>query len=466
MVTRDPRLLQPIIGEQRWAAFADAIEYVGTRVGPRKIWNINATASGGGVAEMLQVLLGYCRGAGIDVRWLVLDGDPAFFAVTKRIHNRLHGFAGDGLPLDDAARAAFDATTARNLDDGPEAIAPGDIVLAHDPQTAGLIAPLRERGAIVIWRCHIGRDTPNAQTDDGWAFLAPDIAHAHRVVVSRDAYVPADALRERTVVIPPSIDPFATKNLDMTPEDVRRTLTRIGLFGDVDEPGVTFRAADGTVRPLGRYVDLVVAGGPIPPDARLVVQVSRWDRLKDMAGVMRGFALHTPLPDGVHLALVGPATAGVTDDPEGDEVLNECIAHWRTLPEDMRRRVHLVCLPMDDVDENAHMVNAIQRHATVIVQKSLVEGFGLTVTEAMWKGRPIVASAVGGIQDQIADGRDGLLVGNPMDLTAFGEQLGHLLHDPDRAARLGAAARERAFRAFLPDRHLMQYANLVGPVLD
>jgi len=132
----------------------------------------------------------------------------------------------------------------------------------------------------------------------------------------------------------------------------------------------------------------------------------------------------------------------------------------------MRRRVHLVCLPMGDVDENAQMVNAIQRHAAVIVQKSLVEGFGLTVTEAMWKGRPVVASAVGGIQDQIADERDGLLVGNPTDLADFGHLLGRVLHDDALATRLGRAARERAFRAFLPDRHLIQYANLVAPLVD
>lgn len=464
MATREPSLLAPVLGDERWKVLTDAVEHITAQVGSRRIWNINATATGGGVAEMLQVLLGYCRGADIDARWLVLDGDPDFFAVTKRIHNRMHGAAGDGLPLDEEARRAFDATTARNLTGVTDQIAAGDIVLAHDPQTAGLIAPLRARGAIVIWRSHIGRDIPNAATTEAWDFLTPYVNDADRVVISREAYAPPGYPRERIAIIPPSIDPFATKNLDLTADEVRATLERIGLFGDADAPGTTYRSGDGQVRPVGRH-RLFEAGGPIPPDAPLVVQVSRWDRLKDMVGVMRGFAVHTPMPDDVHLALVGPSTAGVTDDPEGAEVLQEAVAAWRELPEPMRRRVHLVCLPMDDVDENAHMVNAIQRHAAVVVQKSLFEGFGLTVTEAMWKGRPIVASAVGGIQDQIADGRDGLLVGNPTDLAAFGDLLSRVLHDGDLARRLGAAARERAWRAFVPDRHLLQYAHLISPLV-
>jgi trehalose synthase len=207
----------------------------------------------------------------------------------------------------------------------------------------------------------------------------------------------------------------------------------------------------------------LVLDGPAPPlDGRLVVQVSRWDRLKDMSGVMAGFARSAVGAgrDDCHLMLVGPAVSGVADDPEGADVLAGCREDWARLPDDLRRRVHLASIPMDDGDENALIVNAIQRHAYTVVQKSLVEGFGLTVTEAMWKGRPVVASRVGGIQDQIEHGRDGLLVDDPYDLDEFAAALGQLLDDGDLADRLGAAGRQRVRDEFLGDRHLAQYVDL------
>jgi trehalose synthase len=245
-------------------------------------------------------------------------------------------------------------------------------------------------------------------------------------------------------------------------------LSRVGLVQDAysgDE--LTFFRRDGSpgvVRPHG---DLVVEGPPPPAGARTVVQVSRWDRLKDMAGVMTGFASHVDtLPGDVHLMLVGPEVSGVTDDPEGAEVLAECRAVWHELPERARRRIHLVAVPMDDVDENAHIVNAVQQQATVVVQKSLVEGFGLTVTEAMWKGRPVVASAVGGIQDQIVHRREGLLLQDPHDLDGLAEALDEILRDEVLAASMGAAARTRVQDQFLGDRHLTQYVELFAALLS
>ena len=157
--------------------------------------------------------------------------------------------------------------------------------------------------------------------------------------------------------------------------------------------------------------------------------------------------------------LVGPDVSGVTDDPEGAEVFAQCRAHWETVPEAIRGRVHLASIPMDDVDENAIIINALQRHAYLVVQKSLVEGFGLTVTEAMWKARPIIASRVGGIQDQIVDERDGLLI-DPYDLDALAAAMARLLNDPELANRLGAAAQARVHDQFLGDRHLAQYVDL------
>ena len=195
-----------------------------------------------------------------------------------------------------------------------------------------------------------------------------------------------------------------------------------------------------------------------------MVQVSRWDRLKDMPGVISGFA-QTSFPDDVHLMLVGPDVSGVVDDPEGAEVLARCVATWQGLPSHLRHRVHLASVPVVDQEENARIINAIQRHASVVAQKSLAEGFGLTVAEAMWKSRPVVASAVGGIQDQIHDGTDGLLIKEPHDLRAFGAAVATLLADPALAQRLGDAAHRTVRARFLGDRHLAQYAALLESVL-
>ena len=160
--------------------------------------------------------------------------------------------------------------------------------------------------------------------------------------------------------------------------------------------------------------------------------------------------------------LAGPDVSGVSDDPEGTRVWAECRAAWQRLPANVRARCHLASLPMDDVDANALIVNALQRHATVVVQKSLEEGFGLTLTEAMWKGRAVVASAVGGLQDQVTEGEEGLLLQDPSDLATFGSLVTRLLENPELCAAMGSRARERVRRHFLGDRHLIQWVELFG----
>lgn len=427
----------------------------------RIVWNVNATATGGGVAEMLQALLAYARGAGVDTRWLVLDGTPAFFGLTKRIHNLLHGSAGDGGVLGEAERAAYEDVLATNLEQLRKHVRRDDVVLLHDPQTAGLVAGLREAGAHVVWRSHIGRDTPTALTDVGWAFLRPYVEQADALIFTREAYVPGWVDRDRVWIIPPSLDPFTAKNTDIAPEDVEAVLDLAGLTAVSHREGrLAFPRRDGTVGHVRRHDGLIEGGEPLPA-GRLVLQVSRWDRLKDMGGVLTGFADHLPrLPEDTHLMLVGPETTGVTDDPEGAGVFEECKALRLGLPADAQRRIHLCSLPMDDVDENAYLVNALQRFATVVVQKSLVEGFGLTVTEPMWKGKPVIGSRVGGIQDQISDGESGVLLDDPTDLEAFGAALVKLLGDPTEATRMGENAREQVRDHFLGDRHLRQYVDL------
>lgn len=434
----------------------------------RVVWNVNATASGGGVAEMLTTLLAYTRGAGVDTRWLVLDGNPRFFRITKRLHNFLHGSSGDGGPLGDSERAEYEAVTASNLEGMRPRVRPGDIVLLHDPQAAGLAEGMRETGAHVVWRCHVGRDTHTDLTDAGWAFLEPYVRQAGATIFSRAAYGPRWLDRERSRIIPPSLDPFSAKNIELGAAEVDATLRQAGLVRRPGDGGsLAFARRDGSSGTTRRHRTLVVAGDAVPVDARVVLQVSRWDRLKDMAGVLTGFADNLArLPDDTHLVLVGPDVLGVSDDPEGAEVLFECVDLWKALPDATRARTHLVALPMDDVDENAHLVNALQHHASVVVQKSLVEGFGLTVTEPMWKARPVVASSVGGIQDQIVDRESGLLLADPSDLAGYVELVASLLDEPERAERLGLAARERVRDRFLGDRHLIQYVELFRELLE
>jgi len=459
----DPELLKALIGPQRAERFEQSAARARALLSGRRVINVNSTANGGGVAELLRTLLAYARGTGIDAQWLVIDADGGFFEITKRIHNRLYGAEGDGGPLGPAERARYDAVMRGNAPELPT-LARGDIVILHDPQTAGLARAVRATGATVVWRCHVGRDVPNAFTAEGWDFVRPYVEDVDAFVFSRAEFAPSWVDRGSLHVIPPSIDPFSAKNQPLDADAVNGILQYVGLVGGrADPPNVPFFRRDGSPGWIERRVDLLHTGPPPPPQAPLVVQASRWDRIKDMAGVLRGFAEHLDGSDA-HLALVGPAVHGVDDDPEAGPVLDDCVRVWRELPEALRARVHLACVPMQDPDEAAMVVNALQRHARVVTQKSLAEGFGLTVTEAMWKRRPIVASRVGGIVDQISDGEHGLLIDDPCDLDAFGRAVRRLLEDQPLADRLAHAAYQRAYEEFLGDRHLERYADLFGSV--
>jgi trehalose synthase len=407
------------------------------RFSGRVIWNVNSTATGGGVAEMLRPLLGYVRGVGVDARWQVLRADPGFFRVTKRIHNHLHGAAGDGGDLGLAERDAYVASLEPGVRALQRLLRPDDLVFLHDPQTAGLVGAVRSTGARAIWRCHIGVDEPNEVVGHARRFLLPFIAGADAYVFSRREHVWPNLDPERVWIVPPSIDPFSPKNRALSPEEIR------SIFGRLDEQANQ-------------------VGGVIPPGAPLVAQVSRWDHLKDPGGVIRGFVDHVlPRHPEAHLALVGPAVTAVSDDPEGATVLLEMFDLCHRLRQSLRSHVHLLSIPMDDVDVNAITVNAIQRLATVVVQKSIAEGFGLTVAEAMWKSRAVVGGRVGGIQDQIDHGVTGLLV-ESHDLEGFGAAVSQLLDDPSTAARMGERGREHVRREFLGPRHLLQHFDLVS----
>jgi len=456
-----PQRLAPLIGSERAKRFETTAEAAREMLAGRRVLNVNSTASGGGVAEMLRTLLAYARGAGVDTQWVVIKGDPHFFTITKRIHNNLHGAPGDGGPLGSDERRHYEEVLRANSDELKALVRPRDIVLLHDPQTAGLAHALARAGVIVIWRCHVGADTTNAYVERAWSFLRPYVTDADAYVFTRAIYTPDWADPRRVFVIPPSIDPFSAKNQTMSAANVAAILHYVGLLeGDGPAPVAAYTLEDGSPGRIDRHVDVLQTGPPPPADAPLVVQVSRWDPLKDMAGVMTAFAEDVDGSGPAHLLLAGPVVTGVADDPEGAATFEHCIEVWRRLPHAERSRIHLASLPMHDADENAAIVNAIQRHATVVTQKSLAEGFGLTVAEAMWKAKPIVASAVGGIVEQIVSGEHGLLVNDPRDAVKFGQAVQRLLDDPPYADQLGDNARRRAVAEFLGDRHLAQYAQL------
>jgi len=452
---------ESLIGADRYAAFRRAAAGSSGRLAGRTVWNFNSTATGGGVAEMLEVLVGYIQDAGIDIRWHVIAGDTAFFAITKRIHNRLHGARGDTGALGTGEVEHYAEVTMANAASARSLVRRDDVVLLHDPQTAGMAASFADTGARVVWRCHVGRDGTNEWTEEAWSFLRPHLAACEAFIFSRRQYVPDWIDESKVRIIPPSIDPFSPKNQEMTDAAVILALRQIGLFEpDGSAPPVSFVRNDGSFGQIERRATIVQDGPAVQPGDPLVVQVSRWDRLKDMRGVMEGFVRAVPGQTPAHLALVGPQMEAVTDDPEGLEVFSECLSAWESLPDTSRHLVHLVSLPMDDVDENAAMVNALQRHAAVVVQKSLMEGFGLTVAEAMWKGRAVLASHVGGIIDQVRPGT-GILLDDPADLDTFGKTLAELLGRPDEIAELGASARQHVLDNFVGDRHLEQYALLI-----
>jgi trehalose synthase len=453
-----------IVGQERIRSLQQVADELRRTVGKRTMWNVSTAAFGGGVAEMLRSFLRYSRGLDVDVRWLIFEGPPEFFRITKRLHNALHGSTGDGSPLGADQAAVYERVTRQNAVAIDALGRPGDLFVCHDPQTAGLVPHLLGKGMQVVWRCHIGHEAREDEVDRGWAFLRPYIEKVPLAVFSRAAYPPPWLHGKRTIILPPTIDPFSAKNRAMAPSTIRAILATVGLVeGPPGSASPSFVRDDGSTSRIVREVDVVRYGRAPTWETPLVVQVSRWDSIKDPAGVLEGFARYVQpeAPRGAELVLAGPNVTAVADDPEGAKVFGDLQQRWLALPDALRRSVHLAMLPMDDDEENAAIVNALQRHAAIIVQKSLQEGFGLTVTEAMWKRRPVIASAVGGIQDQIREGIDGLLVNDPMDLQEFAGLVKRVLTDEPFAQKLGEAAHDRVRDQYLSINALEQWAEVV-----
>ncbi len=368
VVARPLRPFTELVGSERVESVENTARKLRVALGTRAIWNINSTATGGGVAEMLRSLLRYSRGLGVDVRWLVIEGPPDFFAITKRIHNAVHDFRGDDTPLGSAQHALYERVMHDNVATLDTLMRPTDVVICHDPQTAGLVPILLNMGCTVVWRCHIGHDGRGSEVERGWQFLRKYLEHVPVAVFSRRAYAPEWLPRPRTMVLPPTIDPFSSKNQELSEEATTAILGQAGLIeppADRDVSASLFTRDDGSAGRVDHEAEVIRAGRPPSWGTPLVVQVSRWDAMKDPVGVLRAFSgIVDPEPPGhAELVLAGPQVRSVADDPEGAQVFQEVQETFRALPHASRRRTHLALLPMEDPEENGAIVNALQRHA-------------------------------------------------------------------------------------------------------
>lgn len=427
----------------------------------RRVWMVSSTRQGGGVAELLPPLLSLLRDLGVDARWLVMSaGDPEFFPLTKRLHNLIHGHGDRHLSAADRQRYA--RISQQEADSAGDYVAAGDVVVTHDPQPLGLGALLRQRMDITaIWRCHIGVEEDTAETRAAWEFLREYTTAYDHAVFTAPEYIPA-FLAGRSAILHPGIDPLSHKNRELQIHKLVGVLVNGGLVeptGPVLTPPFPEPARrlqpDGSWAPATEPSDLGLLYRPV------ITQVSRWDRLKGFLPLLRGFrtltaTAHRDLPERyrrtlqtARLVLAGPDPAGVADDPEGQGVINELREVYLDLPSHAQQAVALLLLPMDTAKHNALLVNALQRCSDVVVQNSLQEGFGLTATEAMWKGVAVLASQAAGLRQQIRPGLDGLLVKDPEDEHEIARRLDQLLRDDHLRESLGRTAQRRVHDEFL-----------------
>ncbi len=377
----------------------EELRLLAAKLSGKVVQNINSTFTGGGVAEILSRMVPLLQQLGVDARWSIIQGNVDFYQVTKKFHNALHGRPER---ITEQDYVLFKETTQRNI---KELELVGDIIFVHDPQPAGLISRKKEIGKKWLWRCHIDISHPNQEV---WNFLKPLIVQYDGAVFSAPAFSPQLPIRQ--FLISPSIDPLSDKNKELLPETI----------------------------------DSVLAKYNIPRNKPIITQVSRFDYLKDPVGVIQAFEMVRKSID-CRLVFAGGTAS---DDPESDKVLAEVKERAGNNPD-----IHILLIPPgSDVE-----INALQRASTIIIQKSLGEGFGLTVSEALWKAKPVVASAVGGIPLQVRNKFTGLL-SHGIEGTAFA--LRQLLTNPEYAQWLGQNGKEHVRQNFLITRHLRNYLIL------
>lgn len=398
---------------------ADYIDVVGEEIvaqtqslaGPlegKSVVHVNSTRYGGGVAEILSWLVPLMNELGLNASWEVIEGNPDFFQTTKKIHNGLQGFDVD---LNDSDIQAYWDTNERNFANLKDKVQDADFVIIHDPQPASFLQQSSSRRGKWAWRCHIDASRPNRAV---WKFLEPLVRDYDASIFSMPQF--ARALPNRQFLIAPSIDPLSEKNQELPVSEVQKVLEQFKL----------------------------------DPERPILTQVSRYDRFKDPVGVIEAYKL-VKKSQNVQLVLAG---GGAADDPEGAEVLKEVHEAAGDDPD-----IRILDLPPD-----AHRtINALQRASTIIIQKSTREGFGLTVTEGLWKGKPVIGGDVGGIRLQVHDFHTGFLVNSPEGAAL---RIRYLFEHTQLRRRMGETAREFVLHNFLLTRHLQEYLALLLSMMN
>jgi trehalose synthase len=369
-----------------------------------KVVHVNSTREGGGVAEILHRMIPMKRELGIDAAWEVITGDTAFYQCTKMMHNTLQGNRAD---IAEDLLNHYESVNAENYERLANILTEADVVFIHDPQPAPLLKLCRERRGKWIWRCHIDVSHPYRPV---WKYMRRFVEAYDASVFSLSMF--AQPMSHTIYLVPPSIDPFSDKNIELEDAEIRETARLYGI--DLQRP--------------------------------IISQVSRFDRFKDPVGVIQAYRIARSFGPSLQVVLAG-GTA--TDDPEGEEVLAEVNAAADNDPD-----VHILLLPPD-----AHrVINAIQRMSDIVLQKSLREGFGLTVTEAMWKSRPVIGGDTGGIRLQIVNHHTGFRVNSPEGAAL---RIRYLLQHRNRLLEMGKKARNFVLENYLLTRHLREYLTLM-----
>ncbi len=426
------------------------------------IWMINSTAIGGGVAEMLPSQMRILRELGVSIEWLVIEAKKeAFFDLTKRIHNAIHG-SGKGV-FTGEDRKIYEEVNRNNLAKALELIKDGDIVVVHDPQPMPLAAMIKkEKRVAIIWGCHIGLEEDTKVTDAVWKFLEPYTDDYDHFVFSLPSYVPKP-LKNKTSIIPPAIDPLSHKNRELQLHKCIGILYQSGVLDD--HKAILYHRYEHLVRkvmPDGSF-DVLDAGQNLDLIYRpIITEISRWDRLKGFKELMEAF-IKMKLDNREHgdldsleykriemtlLVMGGPDPAFVSDDPEGKEVLQELTETYKQVDPSLQNDIAILLLPLDNPKQNALIVNALQRTSSIIAQNSIQEGFGLTATEAMWKRKPVLVSNAAGLKYQVVHNKTGQINPDPTDIASLAKTMAYMLNHPKERDKWGFNGQLRVIQNF------------------
>lgn len=375
----------------------------------KKIVHINSTREGGGVAEILSKMTPLTQALGMDVRWEVIDGGSTFFECTKLFHNLLQGLE-TSYPSD-ALLKAYEETNAKQAERLKGVLQEADIVFIHDPQPLPLLSHIPERKGKWVWRCHIDLSAPAKPV---WDYLKKFIGNYDASIFSLESF--AKSLPHPIFIIPPSIDPISDKNVELAPEEVLKVFNHFG----------------------------------IDPERPVLLQVSRFDHFKDPLGVIAAYRIAKKNYPDLQLVLVG---SGATDDPEGAKMFEQVEKAGKDDPD-----IFVLLLP----PTSHRVINSLQRGSTIVLQKSLKEGFGLTVAEALWKKKPVIGGNAGGIRLQVIDGQTGLLVSDAKEAAS---RINFLMQNAEVAQELGNRGKQHVLQNFLITRHLREYLTVMAQLL-